>query len=253
MSFNTAKNKPLYSIWAGIKGRCYTKTNRSYDLYGGRGITVCERWLNDYKTFEADLMPRPARASLDRIDPNGPYEPANCRWATPKMQAINRRVTRTITIEGTEYVACTLAESIDMKTETLIKRAESGMSYAAVMRGDRIPVHDLRPFIAKANQANIDRCADLAHCKRGHSYIEFPPRITKEGWRECRECRRIKAAARRLNAGVTPQMKKPNHCINGHEYTEENTWHNAKGSRLCKICRAASKKRSAERKKAANG
>lgn len=88
----------LYEVWHSMKNRCYCTTNHAYQNYGGRGITVCDEWLNDFVAFKVWAMahgydpiaPR-GKCTLDRIDVNGNYCPDNCRWVTMKVQQNNRR------------------------------------------------------------------------------------------------------------------------------------------------------------------
>lgn len=81
-----------YYIWALMLQRCYNPKNDHYEDYGGRGIRVCERWKKSFEAFFADMGPRPGRMTMDRWpNKDGNYEPGNCRWATWKEQAQNRR------------------------------------------------------------------------------------------------------------------------------------------------------------------
>jgi len=80
-----------YKSWKAAKQRCTNPKDTNYPLYGGRGIQMCEEWMDSFPDFYAHIGPRPQGHSLDRIDVNGNYEPGNVRWATAKDQANNRR------------------------------------------------------------------------------------------------------------------------------------------------------------------
>lgn len=96
-----AAKSPEYRIWTSMLTRCYNERSTTFDRYGGRGITVCDRWRASFEAFLADMGPRPAQGlSIDRIDNARGYEPGNCRWATTREQALNRRSNHMVTIGG---------------------------------------------------------------------------------------------------------------------------------------------------------
>jgi hypothetical protein len=107
-------DSPTWLSWKSMIGRCANPKNPDYPEYGGRGITVCERWLK-FENFFADMGVRPEGMSLDRYpNVNGNYEPNNCRWATAQLQASNRRSNIYVPWKGAELTISEFARQIGM-------------------------------------------------------------------------------------------------------------------------------------------
>lgn len=90
---------PTYTTWYGMLARCRNPNVTHFAEYGGRGISVCERWVK-FENFLADMGERPKNSTLDRVDVNGDYEPSNCRWASKAQQSRNKRTNRFYTYAG---------------------------------------------------------------------------------------------------------------------------------------------------------
>lgn len=121
-------NSRLYSIWNGMKNRCYDKNIPIYKNYGGRGITVCDDWKNSYATFKewSIINGYADDLSIDRIDNNGNYEPSNCRWATFSQQCNNRRSNVLITYNGETRTATEWSKIIGIKSSIIARRKKRG-------------------------------------------------------------------------------------------------------------------------------
>ena len=121
----------IYSIWSKIKLRCYNKNDEfHYNLYGKRGITVCDEWKNNFMAFYNWAMANGYKDNLtiDRINANGNYEPSNCRWATIKEQCNNRRTTVIVKYNGLSKSLMEWAEQLNISYSTLRKRFHRGVS-----------------------------------------------------------------------------------------------------------------------------
>ncbi len=118
---------PTYRAWCHMKGRCLNKTDAAYSSYGGRGIRVCERWM-EYKNFLADMGVRPEGLSLDRVDNDRDYELANCRWITHKEQQRNKRNSRWIEFNGQRKTLGEWAEIYGIVRQVISTRLRCGWS-----------------------------------------------------------------------------------------------------------------------------
>lgn len=179
---------PLHWTWKGMIDRCYSPNLKPYKDYGGRGITVCDRWRESFHAFVEDMGERPDGMTLDRRDNDLGYSPENCRWATHKEQQRNRRLTIRLEIEGQSYLLIELAEFAGLKADTIKARYDAGLSYQEIVSSEHRPL-DTRG-LALGGKANGARQKSKTHCPQGHEYI--PENLTadglKKGWRRCKIC-----------------------------------------------------------------
>jgi len=121
------RNHPLYKVWRGMKYRCLTPTAPNYQLYGGRGISICERWVTSVQNFYDDMIDGYIKGlHLDRIDVNGNYEPSNCRWLTNTQNNNNKRVNWTVSFDGRTHTPTEWSRELGIKANTIQNRKRKG-------------------------------------------------------------------------------------------------------------------------------
>lgn len=127
--------QPWYGSYRAMMDRCYNKKVVNYSRYGGRGIKVCEEWF-DIESFAiwCESSNYEKGLTIDRIDPNGNYEPNNCRWATKKEQANNRRNTPKATIDGITKTLAEWSEFSGVNRKTLYNRYYDGVRGIDLLR-----------------------------------------------------------------------------------------------------------------------
>lgn len=138
----------LYSIWSKMKDRCLNKNNPAYKWYGGRGITICQEWLDDFMDFYKWAIENGYKEglSIDRIDVNGNYEPCNCRWITLEEQALNTRTTKFLTYKGETKTVSEWCDITGIKKTTMLNRIRLGFSAEECIE---IPIHVKREYYKK--------------------------------------------------------------------------------------------------------
>ncbi len=120
---------PEHHIWRGMLTRCLCKTSKYYPRYGGRGITVCDRWKDSFESFYADMGPRPSRKhTVERKLNDGPYSPGNCTWATHTAQNRNRRNNRLLTFQGETKPVSQWAVELGLQPIRIFNRLRRGYS-----------------------------------------------------------------------------------------------------------------------------
>lgn len=135
--YHTAEHR----AWSGMVQRCTNPKNTRYSDWGGRGITVCQRWKNSFLAFYEDMGPKPSpRHSIDRINNDGNYEPNNCRWATPRQQTLNSRHARYLTHNGETLCITDWALRTGIKRLTIAARLEQGWSIAEALTQPVSPI-----------------------------------------------------------------------------------------------------------------
>jgi hypothetical protein len=117
-----------FKSWESMKQRCLNVNAPDYVAYGGRGISICRKWTLSFNNFLEDMGERPEGTSLDRINVNGSYEPANCRWATRSEQQRNKTNSLIIEWQGIAQGAADWADLVELPSKVICERINAGWS-----------------------------------------------------------------------------------------------------------------------------
>lgn len=125
----------LYKTWCNIKERCYNINAKDYKNYGGRGIKMCDRWLESFENFYADMGNKPTpNHSIDRDDVNGDYCKENCKWATNDEQRRNKRSTVYIYYNNEKIVQADFVKRFNIVLSTFIRKYKNGMDLDTIIK-----------------------------------------------------------------------------------------------------------------------
>lgn len=149
------KQTRLYMTWAGMKQRCSNPKHKAFKRYGGRGITVCERWANSFEAFMEDMGPQPLEYTIERINLNGNYESTNCKWIPKSEQGLNQSRNHWLDVNGEKYLITHLARKLGIPLGNMQQRVKKGL------RGDALiqPQKHRRMFEFGGEKATITQHA----------------------------------------------------------------------------------------------
>ncbi|MDE1906033.1 MAG: hypothetical protein KGH75_06230 [Rhodospirillales bacterium] len=126
MPMSDVERQRLYWVWAAMIQRCTNPRDKGFKNYGGRGITVCDRWRNSFADFLRDMGAREPRQVLDRIDNDAGYAPENCRWADSATSNANRRISKFVLVNGKSMCLRHACKELGLTYRPIAKRLANG-------------------------------------------------------------------------------------------------------------------------------
>lgn len=143
-------HKPEYKAWVHMRHRCYNPNHKQFKDYGGRQITICDEWIDNFLQFYADMGDRPGpEYTLERINNDAGYSPSNCKWATRREQGRNRRDTIKIPL-------CDLAEMFGLTYQTIHSRLADGWDLKTALTQPIRPQRQRRPYDAFGRSQSLN-------------------------------------------------------------------------------------------------
>lgn len=177
----------IYKVYRGMLNRCHLPTDAQYWRYGGRGITVCDRWRASILNFLADMGERPENGEIERVNNDLGYSPDNCVWASRQEQCNNRSNTVRLVIYGERITLAQAARKFGVSQSTIRRRKKNGVP------DDELVKKPVPP-----------RGQDVTHCVHGHEYTATNTYLRPlDGSKVCRECAHVCARARQAQLSLT--------------------------------------------------
>lgn len=165
--WKNSSDTSTYRSWAAMRGRCLFPNNIGYERYGGRGISICDRWLNSYDAFVEDMGFRPEGTTINRINNDGNYEPGNCEWTTRKVQQSNMRTNKLLTFEGKTQTAAEWSRILGWRDTSVIDyRLQKGEPLHKVLT--RKPLREAAKHGSRAKYNSGCRCGLCRGAEREH-------------------------------------------------------------------------------------
>lgn len=173
------KKEHLYMVWCTMKQRCLNPNNKQYAYYGGRGIAICDEWVNDYSAFREWATDNGYQKGLqiDRIDNDGNYEPSNCRWVDRITQSNNKSSNIVLEYNGKSQTLQQWSEEIGVSTDALYYRYHEGKSAEEILRKydtnigcTRVDITDDKVLELREQGMSIPKIAKALGCSQGTVY-----------------------------------------------------------------------------------
>jgi len=174
-------NSPTYRTWMAMKQRCSNPKNIAFDRYGGRGISVCQRWQNSFENFINDMGPRPPGHTIERRNVDGNYTPDNCCWIPNDKQCLNRRSNVIIEFNGKKQTVTEWSKEIGIPREIIYHRIKAKWPIDKVLSVHlfkKIKLHDRKSIYFNGKSQNLQRWSE----ETGIPYMTLLNRIRIGKW-----------------------------------------------------------------------
>jgi hypothetical protein len=184
---------PLFHVWRMMLRRCSDPKDPAYPYYGGRGITVCQRWRDSFDAFCDDIGPRPLNHTVDRKDNDGPYTPGNCKWSTKREQVLNSSRVHLLTFAGKTMTLTAWAQETGLSLPTLSGRLRRGWSTELILTtparvGQRVRQRNVLPLL---EQSGLSHSTFYARLARGWSLEEAATTPRHQGQRHVEPVKKL--------------------------------------------------------------